>query len=715
MKRSLIILIPAFIVLAACYAYATPIYESPDELKHVGMIHYIATYGELPVQDVVLDTQRDTWYEQEGSQPPLYYAITALLVRGIDRSDFESTRIHNPHAIIGNPSALGNQNMVLHDFPYPPRLIGTTLAVFVARGFSILLGCVTVFAVYHAAKTLMPDRPTVPVLAAGLVAFNPQFVFIAASANNDNMVTALNSLVIWQTLTMMRNGFDTRRSLVIAVLMAFASISKLSGLVVIPVVGLASLWTAYRTKNWRGLLMLGIFTIVAWGIIAAWWYMRNYTLYGEWFGTQTMLEIFGRRPAPTLIELIQNEFEGLRISFWGLFGWFNVFTFKPFYLIMDIVTVIALIGFAVYCWRIRRERDQGMRLAFLSMLIVIGLISLILWTMQTAASQGRLMFPYIAAITTVMALGLDSVRVPSWAVVPLAAFAFVVPFATILPTYSPPPMVTDVPNPFDPPRLYRDWNLMGYQVDVNRRYHAGDILPITLYWQPVRPSDDDYSLFIRLIDPDDNLVGLVTTYPGYGRLRTSTWQAGVTYADHYQVRLPQNLNGQYPLRAFIGWWKYPDGFAIDPVDENGNPLPLPFLDVGYVDAGIPAPQNTVDPAVDFGGLIRLTGYTLDGGSLTLHWEALQNLSASTDCLYVFVHVMDDARNLVAQDDDPPAIPTCLIGQGESFISRHDFLAEGTPPTGIYTVHVGWYSRVNPMRLSIDYLDNAYPLTEITIP
>ncbi len=244
---ALVRLLVAFVGLALLYAYAVPVFESPDETTHVGMVQTIATTGQLPVQQV----GEETIYAQEGSQPPLYYLIAAQIMRLFDRSDFAQALAKNPHAIVGIPGAVGNKNITLHDQLYPPALHGTVLAVYALRLFSIVLGAVSVTAIFHSGRLLAPQHPGVALLAAGLTAFNPQFLFISASVNNDNLVTALNCLVLWQVLVMLRDGFSTRRSVLMAVLLALAGISKLSGLVLLPVVALAALWVGFRRRDWQ--------------------------------------------------------------------------------------------------------------------------------------------------------------------------------------------------------------------------------------------------------------------------------------------------------------------------------------------------------------------------------------------------------------------------------------------------------------------------------
>ena len=59
----------------------------------------------------------------------------------------------------------------------------------------------------------------------------------------------------------------------------------------------------------------------------------------SYFGTGAMIEHFGGRNA-TLLQLLTQEFEGFRISYWGLFGWFSIFTSPLHYAAMDILSAL---------------------------------------------------------------------------------------------------------------------------------------------------------------------------------------------------------------------------------------------------------------------------------------------------------------------------------------------------------------------------------------
>ncbi|MAS33184.1 MAG: hypothetical protein CL610_04200 [Anaerolineaceae bacterium] len=711
-------LLPVYILLALLYNYAVPIWESPDEWNHFGMAHFINVRGELPVQ--IVGQPRPYGYGQEGSQPPLYYAIAAALIAPFNRSDYDE-REANPHAIIGDPGGMGNKNFMLHDAVYPPPLRGTQLAARFVRLFSTLLGAVTITAVYFSARIIAPDKAWVPLLAAGLTAFNPQFIFISASVNNDNLVTALNSVVIWQILVMLRDGFNTRRSALIAVLIALATLSKLSGLVLMPIVALAGLWLAWRRQDWRGLFTLGALVVGVWAVVAGWWYARNLVLYNELFGTQRMLDIFGRRPPPSWQKMLTEELEGLRISYWGLFGWFNVFTVRPFYWIMDLVALLGTGGVLLHLWRNRRQAEKLFRALLLVLFLAIGAASLISWTMQTSASQGRLLFPFITAGSTLLALGLSSLRIPAPAIVaPLGLFALAVPFVTIMPEYAPPGPVDSLPDSATP--LYArfdDIELLGYETP-QQRYGPDDIIPVTLYWQPVEQSDLDYSMFIRVLDPTDTIITSVPSYPGYGSLRTSTWEPGHIYPDYYPVRIPDDAIGHWPLRLHVGWWKFPEGFSLDPVDTDGQALSSVIFEGGAFAASDDAQETVtqmIDP-VDFGGSIRLLGYTLEDNHLRLLWETIGAMQEDFTVLIIALeedYQVGGNNKILAQGDAQPPLPTRYWREGERFISDHILNLPETLQAGTYPVYVGWYSTLYPARLETNCPDNACLLTIIEQP
>lgn len=687
-----------------------PPFEASDELWHFGVIQHIADTAQLPVQVV----GEETIWEQEGSQPPLYYLLAAALVRGIDRSDFDRVTQPNPHAQAGQPGVVGNKNLVLHDSPHPAWQ-GTILAMYVVRLMSIVLGVVTVCAVYASAHVLQPNQPIVALLAAGLTAFNPMFLFITASVNNDNLVIALNSVVIWQMLGMLRDGFSFRRSVLIAMLIALASLTKLSGLVLLPALVVVALWKAYQTRNWRGLMNLGGLTVAAWGLIAGWWYARNLTLYGELFGTSTMANVAGVRDMPFTFATLVSEFEGFRIAYWGWFGAVNILTVPVFYIVMDIVTILGIVGLLVFVWKNRNNPNIIIRIVTNTLIILAGMVGVLAWTAQTYASQGRLLFPYIAATSSLLALGLITLRQrTSLIVVPLAIFATIVPFTDIIPAYASPTSRTDLP--YDATQVYArfgDMELIGYETPLTR-YQPGDNLSITVYWRVLQPSSRDFSLWLHAVDPYGNEIGKVDSYPGGGTLRTSTWQPGI-YSDSYAIPLSKDAVGRFPLRIQVGWWHYPTEVLIDAIGQSGESLTSVMLDAGAFVA--PEPMQNLEnvseanETVIFGDVISLKGYFFEDDNLALLWEAT---GTPVDNYTVFVQVLDSENQLKGQGDAPPELPTHYWRAGEQFITQHTLTYPDSLPAGSYRVIIGWYRPSDFARLDTNHPDDAYTLIEFNV-
>jgi 4-amino-4-deoxy-L-arabinose transferase-like glycosyltransferase len=698
------VLIAAYVLIALLYAYFNPIYEAPDEVYHFAMIQKLATDGQLAVQD---KNGPETAWNQQGSQPPLYYALGAVLVTGLDRSDYEATRQFNPHVILGEPGRFRNKNFLLHDQLYPPPLYGTTLAVYIVRLLSIFCGAVTVYALIRAAQVIAPQQPAVLYWAVALTAFNPQFLFISSAVNNDNLVTAFASVIVWQTLVMLRDGFAPRRSLLLGVLVALACISKLSGLTMGLVVALVAVWVLWKRRDWRGFLTLALAGALAWLLLAGWWYLRNWVLYGEWFGNQTMLDIFGRRtPTPDLLTLFQTEFEGLRISYWGLFGWFNVYAPRGFYVVMDALTALGLVGWLVSLVRARRDGTRTASALWLGVVCTAGIISFISWTLQVYATQGRLLFTFITALSLTLAMGLSALRLPArWGLFGMMGFAALLPFLVLYPTYAPTPTLTELPASATPTDIHMgdEFVLVGYET-ADRRYVAEEYPAITLYWKVLAQPQQDFSVSVQLLQ-GERVLGEQISYPGYGAQRTSLWQSGQIYYDVWQVErpfwiLPDENPAQFQMDWSVSLWKADEGWRLPITTSDGAPVGMTRLRAGGYAQPAPAPSTLLpDDRADahFDGMGRLKGYdwNAETGDFRLYWQAETPLP---DDWVVGVHVMGADGQMVTQADGEPQLPTRYWQAGDVLVSDHH-LDVNSLPAGAYQIELMWYARSDGHRLS----------------
>ena len=192
----------AFIILAIIYSLVTPPFEAGDESRHYAVVKYMADTGRLPVQQ---PGEAQLHWSHEGNQPPLYYALAAALTFWIDTGAWNEVYWYNPHTTIGNPLRPDNKNITIH----PPGEVWPwrdhVLAVHLIRFFSILLAAVTVTACYFIALTLFKRNQWLAAGAMAITAFNPMFIFISASVNNDNAVIMFVTLALW-LMVRMANG-----------------------------------------------------------------------------------------------------------------------------------------------------------------------------------------------------------------------------------------------------------------------------------------------------------------------------------------------------------------------------------------------------------------------------------------------------------------------------------------------------------------------------
>lgn len=702
----------AFFCTGLTYLYSAPHFEASDSDEHVGVIKWIAETGTLPVQAA----EHDHLHAQEASQPPLYYLLMSLVWSAFDTSDFADFFQRNPLVYMGHPDRLGNRNLVFYRQPHPPDLQGASLALYVIRLLTLGLATATVAAIYQSARTVLPDHPGFALLAGALTAFNPMFLFISTSVSNDVLVTMFASLSCWLALLTLRHGFEARRSLVLGIFIALAILSKLSGLTLAPVVGLAGVWLLCRTGDRRGFAIFFSAIALAPLLLAGWWFIRNLTLYGEFFGTATMLENFGGRSIP-LAQLLLGEFVGLRISYWGLFGSFSIFTNHIHYLLMDAVSLIGVIGLLIFLAQNRRDRFRISAAGFLLIYLAIGGVMLIWWALQTTASTGRLLYPYVTSISILLALGLGALRVPPLLIVlPMFAFSIAAPFLYIIPHYDHPPKMDRIPaTAVETTIRWDDIALVGYESPAPARWAPGDEIPLTLYWRPLKATDEPHALFISLITSAGDALATIDSFPGWGTLPTTWWGDAAIYRDDYILQIPADARGFSDVRLHLGWYAFPAGSNIQPVLESGEPAGAFTIPMGvFVDdaAGKTLGPNAMQSGVVFGDAIALDAWRFrEGRLLELEWRLTREIGGD---LRVFAIVLEAPYQtnlpfeIVAQADNPPPARLDFLKSGETFVTRHEF----EPPAGPvreYNIYIGWYDHERSQRLSAPYPANMLEL------
>ncbi len=721
----------AFVVLGSLYSLVTPIFEASDERWHYPVVDYIAHHFDLPVQD----PDHPAAWHQEGSQPPLYYMLASVVTLGVGAGDLAEWQQPNPHAIVGLPLEVGNKNMMIHSARENWPWHGTALAVHLIRLLSVLLGAATVWLTWSIAELVCPNVAWVPVLAAALTAFNPMFIFISASVNNDNLAAPLAAAIILLLLRISRRpqGQNLRDGLWLGLLLALGALTKLSVLAVAPLVVAVLTWDAARRRRWSVWALNGLIMAAIVLVVAGWWYWRNWTLYGDPTGISRMLDLAGRRHEPFTLARLWAEFQGLRISYWAQFGALNILVSDWIYTVLDVLTALGLLGGLLglaACWLkagsaafksflSKRCLAEPFGLGLLLIWIGLVLISLLRWTTQTYATQGRLMFVAIAGISTVLAMGLLTWSPPRLrsAVTGavgggLLALAALVPFVFIAPAYAPPPLLTRADLPADMQTVNWDidgkMRLVGYRLaleppnDTPPTVRPAESLPITIYWQALAPMEEDYSVFVHLLGRERAVVGQVNTYPGLGAWPTSKLQVGDIVADTYHVPVAADAQAPTLLRVHAGLYRYsePGRPALPAATAEGTPVEPWLTTVRLIPWVWPPADPTHPTAVRFGDNIFLAGYDLetdgDARTLTLYWQPDARPAADYT---VFVQLWTGEQQVAGFDSQPVYgyYPTNWWTAGETIVDQHSLALDPASPAG-GQLRVGLYALDTGARL-----------------
>jgi hypothetical protein len=685
-RRWLVVICSLYLVAAASFAVSAPLLDVSDEPRHFAFLHHLANGGALPVQQRPEPGKHaETPWHQEGSQPPLYYGAMSLVARLFDRSDFDAIWRFNPHTQgMGRADATYGRNQMLHGsadaFPWS----GTAAAVMAIRFVSLCFGLVAVVCTFGVARAIgLGD--TIALFAAALTAFNPMFAHIMASVNNDTLATALASIALLLGARMVMNGVSTARLCALGVVLGCAALTKVSALALVGAIPPAILAAEWHRHGFRAPRLLGIGLTVAVPVfvIAGWFYLRNWQLYGEPTGTQMMAAIAGpRERPPTALELI-GEWRGFMQAYIGLFGAVNiplpVWIYELFQLLL-IASGAGLVLAAARAWMLPVE--ARIALGMLAAVVLIAFVALLRWTSMTLASQGRLLFPTIAALTTLLALGLHTViarlRMSRFAHVALAgasaalaALTLASPFVVLRPAYARPERLASeraLPADMIPKELYFGDQIrwVGYRVDTPRaRVAPGDTLDLTLYWQALKPIDTDYSVFINVFGHGDMLLSGNDTYPGGGLFQTTLWAPGEIIVDRYRLRLDATARatlatqGPTALTIDVGFYDLTRGTGDRPeaqlptFDAQRNAIGRPRTEVASINDAPSVADAPPIARLERAEVIAVQPVTMtaraDALPVNITWRAAQDF---TDDYVVFAQLFDANGRQVGAGDGP---------------------------------------------------------------
>jgi hypothetical protein len=230
--------------------------------------------------------------------------------------------------------------------------------------------------------------------------------------------------------------------------------------------------------------------------------------------------------------------------------------------------------------------------------------------------------------------------------------------------------------------------IVGAELDRETAEPGERVLVQVRWWlrEPVA-QDHEVRLVLRGMAGGQVHAAQMPIAPGFG---TSRWPRGAFVARPYPFRLPRDLPpGDYRIAIGLA--------GVEGLFDPGLTLRItPSTRV------FEPPELARRLDVDFGGQIRLLGYTLEQDanalSLLVAWQALQDIEQNYK---TFVHLFDPAtERIVAQRDAEPRggdRPTSTWIAGEVVTDGFHIMTVELP-AGTYRLAIGLYDPVTGQRL-----------------
>lgn len=705
----LLLILVTFISLALAWNSSIPAYENLDEMEHTEVIRHIAVTGELPIHGEA--EVAGFHVRQEASQPPLYHLLGAAWVRVWNLPLEAPTATPIPGTFVACGSGDTTYNRVTWsrnpylEFPWQ----GHRRTTHGLRLLSTLLQCATIGGTWALARRIAPQGP-VALLASAIVAFNPQFLLIAAGVNNDNLVTPLATWALVLLLDIWKHGPAPARLLGVGTLTGLAALSKLSGAGLLGLAGITLLiYTWQRRASLKQLLVWGMLVGTPALLLVAPWLIWNWRIYGDPTALAPMLEIVGR--TTTRVDF-WGAFQLMLRSYWGQLP--CAFYPRALYWHFLILLGGGLLGLLLQ-WR--RGCSAWAGILILGGWFAIIVIAWIRWNALTPATGGRLLFPAAPALAVLLAVGWQTLHrnlTRTWSIVlPLGALLTLL--AGAAPLFTPPLRLradTAITTTSDIAFGADDIALLSYEIELVKpglacwlvqSSYCRPMLDLTLYLKAPHPLNKDLGLAVQLVSarPGDNTLRLAhNAWLGHGNLPTSALPAGQPFREHLLLPLPES---ELPTQA----WELQVAFFDEetnsrlPVTINGQPVG----DAAVLETlRVPGSQNlctdllSLETPVRFNEAIALTHAVAKPGArgweVQLCWESL----ATVDMDYtVFVHAYAADGTLLGTGDGPPmaqAFPSRLWQSGDRVLDIHTLETETMPAS----IAVGLYHPQTGVRL-----------------
>jgi hypothetical protein len=362
-----------------------PLWEAPDEPAHYHLAWHLATYDEYPSQEL----------NYERHQPRTYYYFSSWVLRALDSADPELTRFRRPK-----------------EYPFtirkPERRFDWTAdnyvflwGAYILRWINILLGGIAVWLNWKTFKQIAPAQPALCVAALALGALTPQYLHIMSSVNNDALGTLAGSLLFYLIILFLKEPSHWLGLFLFVVAIPLPLVTKLT---VLPVSAAAILILSWKwflgfpQKRW--LLYSSVLIVLAGGMF--------YLLFPETVQSavsEIQWRLLSLRKNALTLKYVKAVTSQIIWTYWGKVGWLAVGL--PAW-VVQFLTGFGLIGLLLSGYQLIKARAGDRQFS-----VWLGTMSIAVFTLlavfrnglTTFATQGRLLFPALGALSFLMAAG----------------------------------------------------------------------------------------------------------------------------------------------------------------------------------------------------------------------------------------------------------------------------------------------------------------------
>ncbi len=722
----------AHMCLAVVFGVINPPYEGPDETGHFAYVNHTVETRSLPS---VLD-QADRALLDQSHQPPLYYVLNAALTGWIDRSD-NVAPVPNVFAYDGTNRRGVRFLLRQPDEAFPWR--GALLALHAARLVSAILGGVTIYLIALTAQQVFAARPAAAVSMASLAAFNPQVVFTSGMVSNDVMVSLVGAATAWVLVRIaLAQGEPNRRLFVLAGLVLGCGVLAKNSSYALVAFGAACLFAVAIWRKWpvRETIMRFALAGAAFALLALPYFASNLIRFGRVIVDRNLANPLLDRPTSVIGEglgvalrdqwlpqIFVNAFRTL----WGGFGWGNVQFPAVIYDALAIFCAMGLLG-ALAGWRRAESRERASMALFAGLGLAMMALPLYraVYFQSPSLMPGRYLMPALAAYAGIVSFGWDDLlsRVPvpglrrAWAAgcaLALLSLSIATPIALFGPAYA--PVVRQTP-PGEPLLTFEDKaqlvSLEAENIALQDREGARQYARVRATWRAMSRSDAQLAFGLSVLGRDDDVLGMTNVFPARGNYPATNWRPGDTWEETYDI-LVEKPCADLPSLGHINVAVYEAvlqeaGSALPTVkagrsllaqDAQGRPA-TPI--VGRFRLGEPSQMAVFwQPALAMLGGIGLRQIVAPqearaGGAITvmLTYEMWNNNGREARA---FVHALDAAGGLIAQDDHAPSggfYPTDFWRPGECATESFNLRLPANAPGALRLV-TGFYDARTQQR------------------